>query len=132
MAVNERLAQRNYQQHRQLILDFMRYNILFYLLITHTLHIIEKWLYWYKHVHLLCKLKVVLKFNYNVPILSNEVINRQNSLCSYQSFQHSNLLGAQVGKGNKVVQRETSNTSTQMYMYICKHPIKLRKMSRIL
>lgn len=84
------------------------------------------------HVHLFCKLKVVLKFNYNVPILSNEVINRHNSLCSYQSFQHSNLLGAQVGKGNKVVQRETSNTSTQMYMYICKHPIELRKMSRIL
>lgn len=62
------------------------------------------------HVHLLSKLKVVLKFNYNVPILSNEVINRHNSLCSYQSFQHSNLLGALVEKGNKVVQTETGNT----------------------
>lgn len=30
-------------------------------------------------------------------------------------------------KGNKVVQRETGNTSTQMYMYICKHPIELKK-----
>lgn len=84
------------------------------------------------HVHLFCKLKVVLKFNYNVPILSNEVINRHNSLCSYHGFQHGNLLGALVEKSNKVVQRETSNTLTQMYMYICKHPKKLRKMSRIL